>query len=65
MFESLYKISGRWLWVNQIDEVENLLPGVWGCPRISNSLESPFDKGGLRGIWELRGLTESQDTADG
>jgi len=30
MFKSPYKITGQWLWVNQIDEVqENLPPGVW------------------------------------
>ena len=34
-----------------------------GCPRISNSLESPFDKGGLRGICELRGLIANLETA--
>jgi hypothetical protein len=33
----------------KMQRCSRMLPGVWGVP-ISNSLESPFAKGGLRGL---------------
>ena len=44
----------------------SLLPGVWGCPPHSkNSLESPFDKGGLRGFGGQRVDDGHEDGARG
>jgi len=39
------------------------LPRVWGCPPTSKPPESPFAKGGLRGIGRPRGLKEGCETA--
>jgi hypothetical protein len=43
-----------------------ILPGFWGCPPHSkNSLESPFDKGGLRGFGGQRVDDGHEDGARG
>ena len=46
-----YPFAGSLTLVSPETRRRSLLPGVWGCPPdYSNSLESPFVTGGLRGL---------------
>ena len=61
-----YPFAGILTLVSPETRGRSLLPGVWGCPPHSkNSLESPFDKGGLRGFGGQRVDDGHEDGARG